>query len=155
MTKALLAALFFACLAQATMAADLSPPERLEIYYGSDLFGFVTLRLQDGGKLTFERHNARGSVQEIVEPSPEAWTHFRKRLDGLGIWKWKKNYPNPGATDGTQWRVLLVYKDRTLDASGSNAYPLPGGASNNWPERSRHFKAFLKDLQDLLGRELR
>jgi hypothetical protein len=111
--------------------------------------------MQDRGKLVFERH-VRNLKQEAIEPSPEAWSRFRKRLDWLGVWKWKKHYPNPGVRDGTQWRVLLVYKDKTLDASGSNSYPLPGGrASNDWPEKSLHFQTFLNDVQGLIGRELR
>lgn len=156
MRKALVVALFFACLAShMAMAADPSPPQRFEIYYGNSLFGFVQIRMEDGEKLVFERHYVRDSGKEVIEPSPEAWVHFRKRLDRLGVWKWKKSYFNPWVKDGTQWRVLLTYKDRTLDASGSNAYPLPGGASNNSSEASQYFRAFLKDLQDLIGREVR
>jgi hypothetical protein len=113
------------------------------------------VRLLDGGKLVIERGYIRDSGQEVVEPSPESWSRFRKRLDRLGVWKWKKSYFNPWVKDGAQWRVILTYKDRTLEASGSNAYPLPSGASNNSPKQSQHFQAFLNDLQTLIGKELR
>jgi hypothetical protein len=152
MKKAFVSALFFACLLRTAMAVDLSPPQQFEIYYGSGVFGFVTVQLQDGGKLVFERH-IRNRGQEVIEPSAEAWARFRRRLDRLAVWKWKGRYFTPGVKDGTHWRVLLRYKDRTLDVSGSNAFPLPGGASNNFPETSPHFKAFLRSLQDLMGRE--
>jgi opacity protein-like surface antigen len=156
MKNVLLAALSFSCLAYTATAADLSPAQPFEIYYGHALSGGVTVRTLNGGKLVIERRYIRDSGQEIIEPSPEAWSHFRKRLDRLGIWKWKKNYANWGVKDGTQWRVLLGYKDRTLDSSGSNAYPMPGGGtSKNWAEQSQHFKTFLKDVEDLIGRKLR
>ncbi|MGF9760842.1 hypothetical protein AAII07_37210 [Microvirga sp. 0TCS3.31] len=156
MRNAFGAAVFFVCFAHAAIAADLSPPQRFEIYHGNQLFGFVTVQLVDGEKLVFTRQGPISRQQEIIKPSPEAWAHFRKRLDQLKVWKWKKNYSNSMTVkDGTQWRVLVTYKDKALDSSGSNAYPLPSGTSNNSIEASQHFRAFRKDVQDLIGRELR
>jgi hypothetical protein len=159
MKKASLSALFLVGLLRAAVAADLSPPQQFEIYYGSSLFGFVTVELQDGQKLAFQkidyRRHVRNREEAIIEPSAEAWARFRRRLDRLDVWNWKESYSDPGVLDGTGWRISLKYKDRMLDASGSNAYPLPGGASSNSPKPSPHFNAFLQSVQDLIGRKLR
>ncbi|NIX76038.1 hypothetical protein [Microvirga terricola] len=149
-----LLSLLFGFLVPAASAKDLSPPQRFNIFYGNGLFGFVTVRLEDGQRLILERH-VRNPGREVIEPSPEAWRRFRGRLDRLAVWKWKKSYPNPWVKDGTQWRIAIRYKDRTLDVSGSNAYPLPGGTSNKSPRTSPHFQAFLDSLRDLMGQELR
>ena len=55
MKKASLSALFLVGLLRAAVAADLSPPQQFKIYYGSSLFGFVTVELQDGQKLAFQK----------------------------------------------------------------------------------------------------
>lgn len=154
MKKAFISALFFACLLRTAMAADLSPPQQFEIRYGTSLRGFTTVQLQDGDKLVFERHIFNPD-QAIIEPSAEAWARFRRRLDRLDVWKWNESYSNPGVLDGTYWRIVLRYKDRTLNVSGSSAFPLSGGASNNSSEPSAHFRAFLQSVQDLIGRKLR
>jgi len=153
MKKALVSALFFACLLRTAVAADLLPPQQFEFYYGGVWFG-VSVQLQDGEKLVFEQL-LRGRERVLIKPSAEAWARFRRRLDQLDVWSWKEGYPNEAVLDGAQWGIRLRYKDRTLDVSGSNAYPLPGGASNNYPEPTAHFKAFLGSVQDLIGRELR
>jgi len=82
-------------------------------------------------------------VPDEIQPSPRQWRAFRKALDRIGVWSWKRHYPNPpGFCDGTGWSVKIVYSDKKLLSSGSNSYP---GRDD--------FRRFSRAVARLIGRE--
>ncbi len=104
--------------------------------------GFTNLKLWvEDGELHFSRdvmdcpdENTKDKVSTMsVE-------EFSKKLDAIGITKWKKEYaPEELFLDGVSWKV--VYEDadyKKYKSSGENEYP------PNW-------KKFLKLLKDAVG----
>lgn len=63
--------------------------------------------------------------QEAVEPGPAGWERFWNAIETAGTWSWKERYEDPTVLDGTSWSVRLEYGQRTVSASGLNAFP-PG-----------------------------
>ncbi|RLA23074.1 MAG: hypothetical protein DRQ62_06930 [Gammaproteobacteria bacterium] len=64
-----------------------------------------------------------GEIEVSVVPSERKWKNFKKKLDDIGIWKWKRNYNHPHILDGTQWELEIVYNDQRVKSYGSNSYP--------------------------------
>lgn len=56
------------------------------------------------------------------EPSQQQWSAFKKSLDEIGVWNWKKDYERP-VMDGTQWSFTIKYRSERLESTGSNDYP--------------------------------
>ncbi len=65
----------------------------------------------------------QGWVQGTVVPNEREWIVFKKSLDDIGVWKWKKRYINSNILDGTQWELVIEYGDKKLKSYGSNSYP--------------------------------
>ena len=87
--------------------------------------------------------NAGDANPEITQgtPTAEAWTAFRQELDALEAWSWEKTYFNLDVQDGTQWTLQLEWDGRTIESSGSNAFPGSPG-----PEYGEQFDRFLAAL---------
>ena len=91
-----------------------------------------------------------------IQPSPRHWRAFRKTLDRIGVWSWKRHYPNPpGFCDGTGWSVKIVYSDRSLVSSGDNCFPGRDGRalSISVHERDNTFENFCRAVGRLIERE--
>jgi hypothetical protein len=92
-------------------------------------------------------------VPEIIEikPTPEAYAAYKKALDEINIWGWTDTYFNPNVRDGTQWDIEISYTDKTIKASGSNAYPDETGKSNQSPTQTAYFAKFMEATKALIG----
>lgn len=78
-------------------------------------------------------------VQEWIVPTVARWTAFRRKLDKMDVWRWRKHYESElMILDGTQWNLELGYPDRSVQSSGSNAYP-------------ENFESFLRAVRALIG----
>lgn len=86
-----------------------------------------------------------------IRPSKKKWKAFIKKIDELGIWEWKCEYPNPGVMDGTQWGVEIQYEDKKLCSHGDNSYPGMNGSCSS--DVTTEFKIFLQSV-DILFEEL-
>jgi hypothetical protein len=124
-------------------------PTRLEAYIGG-LFGDSFRVTFDGKNLAYHaRTRESDDILGIASPvdqtiavtaSQANWQAFRRDLDNAHVWDWKQRYDNKTIADGTQWRLIVTYTDRTISSAGSNAYP---------PEKQ--FQAFLVAVSRLVG----
>ena len=101
-------------------------PERFEATIGNGRDGYYAVRLLDTGDLlwTFES-GLPDEPAETVVPGRSAWAAFATVLERIGVFDWRPNYENPAVVDGTYWSIELSWNERTVIASGANAYP-PG-----------------------------
>lgn len=91
-----------------------------------------------------------------VVPTNRKWLNFRKKLDAIDVWQWKRDYPNPGVCDGTQWEFEVDYGLKKITSSGDNAYPEAERIAiiddmTVTKDDSDDFEAFLHALSLLLG----
>ena len=82
-----------------------------------------------------------------VTPAEEQWAAFWRELEIAGVWQWQADYPSD-ILDGTQWSLIVQYRERRIRCEGSNAYPGSPG-----PDYSPNgdFAHFLKALRSLTG----
>jgi len=86
----------------------------------------------------------------ILQPDLGAWERFWKALEIAGVWQWNERYENLDVDDGTQWSLELKYQGRSINTSGSNAYP---GCNEPSYSKKCAFGQFIKALQDLTGKQ--
>lgn len=78
-------------------------------------------------------------IQDSIMPTETRWKAFRRKLDKMDVWSWRKHYKSElMIMDGTQWDLQLSYPDRVIRSSGSNEYP-------------ENFDAFLRAVRALIG----
>ena len=111
------------------------------IYYESGSMGFpnsVELLENNKGKILEE-----GS-KLIVDLKEHKILHFWDKMDGLQVWKWKREYnPKYEILDGHQWELKLRNRNgRTRNFDGHTSYP------DNYNE-------FIKELNNLFGSEIK
>ena len=94
---------------------------------------------------------------EEIQPSAKQWQTFRRALDRLNVWCWKRNYLDPHVCDGTGWSVKIAYSDRSLLSGGSNGFPGRDGReiSSRGDETDKTFAKFCRAVARLVGREFR
>lgn len=99
------------------------------------------------------------NVYTLVVPPPERWIAFWKKVDSLGVWKWKPEYYRP-MLDGSNWSLDLEHEGRRLASRGSNAWPkrlgLFSGAVNflvtgNSGRLPRRLRERMKELRRTRG----
>jgi hypothetical protein len=62
--------------------------------------------------------------EDILRPSQEEWIKFWQEIDELNVWDWEEKYlPEEKIMDGTSWSINLKYREKSVESSGSNAYP--------------------------------
>ncbi len=72
--------------------------------------------------------------------SSKKMSDFVQVLDKIKIIEWKKDYPNPGIMDGTNWGIEIKFdNNKKLISSGDNAFPA-------------QWETFCKSIQKLLGK---
>lgn len=74
-----------------------------------------------------------------VRPSAEEWNAFRKKLNEIEIWDWKSEYIDPSMSDGTSWRLIIVY-------SLQGDYDVVSYGSNEFPEKFGHYIFAVEEL---------
>lgn len=98
--------------------------DRLEAYVGG--YWGPSYRIRSSGRHVTWTGTAGDSTATVdVAPVPEAWAQFWASLDACGVCGWEARYEDPAVMDGTSWSLRLAHDGRTLEASGSNAWP-PG-----------------------------
>lgn len=132
-------------------------PLKLEFYIGGFTGPNHSIKLANGilkYKL-FEAHPDYPEKEIEVVPTGRKWINFRKKLNAIDVWKWKRRYVDPDICDGTQWEFEVDYGVKKKKCSGSNAYP---GAEriaiiDEGPDgkESRAFDDLLYALSLLLG----
>lgn len=126
-------------------------PLKLEFYIGGfTMYGRYCVKLE--GDTVRYGIACGGEWMEIkaeATPTQRKWLNFRKKLDAIGVWKWKRRYDNPNVLDGTQWSLEIDYGVRKRKTYGSNRYP--GFKDEHDMHQTPEFKAFLHALSLLLG----
>ncbi len=90
--------------------------------------------------------------REKIIPSKAQWQAFADTVDEIGIWNWKRDYPNPGIIGGgNKWEVDVAIGGRHVSARGDCSYPGSGTPSGNVYEVSREFSDFLRAVRELIG----
>lgn len=127
-------------------------PKRLLITIGGYMGPSYSVELSGEG-LRYEVYDQgyANPRAEVITPSDEAWTAFRAALDSIRVWRWHKDYPNPGVVDGTQWSVEIVYDDVQLTSGGDNRYPTASGAPSQGFEDTPTFRRLIKAVRTLIG----
>jgi hypothetical protein len=64
-----------------------------------------------------------GTIRSRIQVDLVRWKSFRKALNDAEVWKWKKEYSEPGTQDGTVWTLSVTYHDTSIETHGNNAYP--------------------------------
>lgn len=121
-------------------------PARMTLVVGG-FIGPSDSYVWDGSTLVHVRAENSGDANpDIVQGTPpaEAWTAFRQELDALDAWSWESTYFNVDVQDGTQWTLQLEWDGRTIESSGSNAFPGSEG-----PEYGEQFERFLAAVDAL------
>jgi len=94
-------------------------------------------------------------IEETIPVPPERWQAFRRELDEMNVWSWKKNYkPEADDLDGESWSFSVVYTDRRVQTAGSNAYPAPGDPPAS-DSRTELFDRFCSAISRLIGGEFK
>ena len=100
-------------------------PLKLEFYIGGYSGPNHILKLENGVlkyKL-FEAHPDYPEKEIEVVPIGRKWINFRKKLDAINVWRWRRRYVDPDVCDGTQWEFEVDYGVKKIKSSGSNSYP--------------------------------
>jgi hypothetical protein len=92
---------------------------------------------------------------EEIQPSAKQWRNFRRTLDGLNVWSWKRKYLDPRVCDGTGWSAEIAYSDRSVVSSGDNCFPGCDGRAIpiTADEMDNTFEIFCRAVGRLIGRE--
>ena len=114
---------------------------------------FYTVQLFTDGLHVKKRDGAKETTT-LVRPDLKAWLKFVNRLNGLKLYRWASNYPDPGVDDGLQWKVRISFGERVITSEGSNSYPKDGdvGQPNKMElplKHSKVFQDFLSALEEL------
>ena len=104
-------------------------PDRFEFFEGHAYMEGDRVKWEHD-RLVFVKRVAdmkgKGSFAETTEqlsPTPEAWQRFWARIDSLGVWQWKPDYPKRDWPDGESWALSLRTGAKQLKSKGYNAVP--------------------------------
>ena len=98
-------------------------------FYSGGFFGSSLWLEWDGSRLYRKRQDSGGADPRLdswvclLPPSAETWSDFRRVLDELKAWRWRRNWTNRDIMDGWQWDLALVWGTQKWSGSGSNASP--------------------------------
>ena len=93
-----------------------------------DVFEFSMLDLLDFNEISLIWDEDilifyRGDKEKAFTPTMEKWENFWLKLNELNIWDWKAEYINKDVLDGETWSLSIIYDDKKLTSTGTNAYP--------------------------------
>ena len=98
-------------------------------FYSGGYFGSSLWLEWDGSRLYRKRQDSGESDPRLdtwvclMPPSAETWSDFKRVLDELKAWRWRRKWINRDVMDGWQWHLLLVWGAQKWSGSGSNASP--------------------------------
>ena len=129
-------------------------PERFSASIGGYMGSSYSIKLCDS-TLTYTTCGLHYDSPEdtSIRPTDAQWREFRHALDGLFVWQWRNDYPNPGVCDGTGWSFDIAYSDRALTTQGDNNYPDAGGKPTDAPDPTKAFNRFLGAIKKLTGKD--
>jgi hypothetical protein len=88
---------------------------------------------------------------KTIRPSKEQWQAFMQKIDGLGVWDWSPDYPNPGILDPRKWEINIAAGNRWISSRGEGHYPQNGCPDERGRRTSKVFADFLSAVQELIG----
>lgn len=103
-------------------------PSVFEVSIGGFFGASYRVELQSDGTLLY-RHNPKtlisdpGTRTRRIRVGDDQWREFRRVMDEVNVWVWRKEYIDPRVVDGTQWNLRLEYADASVFSRGSNAFP--------------------------------
>lgn len=109
-------------------AGKVMRPSVIEVSIGGFLGASYRVELESDGALLY-RHNPKtltsepGTRTRRIRVGDDQWREFRRVMDEVNVWVWKKEYIDPNVADGTQWSLRLEYADASVFSRGSNAFP--------------------------------
>jgi len=112
----------------APLPADLigRRPARLLTVVGGATGNSYSVELDaDADALTYRSFGSYNTDEStvIVDPA-NRWNRFMQDVIDVDIFSWEADYQPAGLVlDGTHWTVQLEVADRSIESSGSNAYP--------------------------------
>ena len=101
------------------------------------------------GVLIYSKRDGSETIECKITPTTEQWNRFRRELDRINVWQWQGDYVATNSLDGTGWKLLVGYPDRSLRKSGSNLYPDRSGKPSATPTRA--FQDYLAAVRKLIG----
>ncbi len=158
--RASIAALFVTALAIAG-CRDLTgalpeegPPDELVFSFGGFGVGSTLIELH-GDSVVITRvpwDNLPSIPRQRVSrvPSPDEWRAFWDAARRAGVHRWRHDYVAEGVMDGAGWDLRIVSDGRTIESSGSNAYPDEFGREHEL-EMTDAFFAFRLAAETLAG----
>ena len=135
-------------------------PIKFFIQIGGGLDGRNSVELKEG-MLLFQCKERGKIVPEKsfeIRPTREAWTRFIQEINTTKLYRWSKNYPNPGILDGTQWSIDMEIDGRKIHSEGDNSYPTDGNEAKptkSFPAKSPAFDRLCQAVSHLVGKEFR
>ncbi len=124
-------------------------PLKLEFWIGGFTGPNHSVKLENG----VLKYQLDYPVKEIeIMPTGRKWLNFRKKLDAINVWKWKRNYVNTDICDGTQWKFEIDYGVKKKKIYGDNSYPgCEGKVLIDDEEENHEFDDLLHALSLLVG----
>lgn len=103
-------------------------PRLFEVSIGGFSGASYRVELQSDGILLYRRNprtliSEPGTRTRRVRVGDEQWREFRRAMDEVNVWAWRKDYIDPRVMDGTHWNLKLEYPDASVFSRGSNAFP--------------------------------
>jgi len=122
-------------------------PKKLFVHIGGYGAPFHSIELSEREV----SYKVEGKQSQSLTPTEKQWTNFRKALDSIGVWAWKKEYETPGSVDGTNWRLEITYEDAQVSSYGRNSYPKANGSLCDSPCEADEFNEFVEAVRALIG----
>jgi hypothetical protein len=124
-------------------------PLRFNTYIGGYMGGSFKIELYGNSLIyTYYKGGFKFKESKTINPTKMHWETFSHKIDEIGIWEWKSEYPNKNTLDGTQWSFEIQYEDKYNRSHGDNQYPGPNGSSSF--NLTNEFESFLKAIRELV-----
>jgi hypothetical protein len=100
-------------------------PKVFEFYYKAATEPELSIKAENGKIIPGEFNIFYPIHDDEITPSEEEWKNFWDKMDEIGIWDWKREYPDPYAMviDGFKWNLKIELGDKKIESSGYNVYP--------------------------------
>jgi hypothetical protein len=152
-------ALVFAATIREVQAESPPAPKAFNLTVGGGFGPKYEVKMLDS-KLYYSKSDRRYGDRDYkvvrsatFKPTAKQWADFHGVLDQLRAWDWQPTYEPPiGGTDGTLWKLQIIYPDRKIVSEGDNKYPGSDGANGGYDRKpTPTFQAFLDAVKSLVG----
>ena len=153
--RAILALLFAAAIQD--VCAEVPQPKAFKLTIGGFFGPSYEVKMLDSKLYYSKSVRDRGTFKVVrsatFKPAAKQWASFRGVLDQLKAWDWEAAYEPPvGETDGTKWKLQIIYADRKIVSEGDSKYPGSDGGNGGYDLRpTPTFQTFLNSVKTLVG----